>query len=119
MEMVTETETETEMATATGMGMGMGREMGTETATETVMATSRAGVLLAATILLAACATVDSESAVAGACSTLVRYSAEFRERAAGEVQRLAEDSAIVEMLSDYAAMREQARACLRRESVD
>ena len=42
----------------------------------------------------------------------LVHYGAEFRERAAGEIALLPGDSAIVEMLSDYAVMRDQVRAC-------
>jgi hypothetical protein len=41
-----------------------------------------------------------------------VEYSAEFRVRAAGELELLPEGSAIVEMLDDYAVMREQARGC-------
>ncbi len=95
----------TAMATATATA--------TETETETAMA-RRAGLLLSATTLLAACATVDSESAAGGACPTLAHYPAEFRERAAAEIEQLPEDSAIVGMLSDYAAMREQTRACMR-----
>ena len=108
----TETETATETATETGTGTAMA--MATETATQT----SRVGLLLVATTLLASCATVDSESGVDRACPTLVHYGTEFRERAAGEVELLAEDSAIVEMLSHYAAMREQTRACRRGETV-
>lgn len=77
------------------------------------------GLLLASTTLLAACATVDSESAGVRACPTLVDYAAEFRERVAGEIERLGEDSALVKMLSDYAAMREQTRACIRGETVN
>ena len=88
----------------------MGTAMGT--------ATTRVGLLLIATTLLAACATVDSESAAVRACPTLVHYGAEFRERVAGEIELLADDSAIVEMLSHYAAMREQTRACRRGGTV-
>ncbi|WP_428545933.1 hypothetical protein [Profundibacter sp.] len=42
----------------------------------------------------------------------MVEYDAEYQARAAEEVLALPEGSAIVEMLSDYAVMREQARAC-------
>jgi hypothetical protein len=47
-------------------------------------------------------------------CPPVVEYSGEFRARAAEELELLPEGSAIAEMLSDYAVMREQARACLR-----
>ena len=80
------------------------------------MRTSRVGTLLAATTLLAACATVDSESVATRICPTLVHYAADVQERVAREVEQLAEDSAVVEMLSDYAVMREQTRACMRGE---
>lgn len=42
----------------------------------------------------------------------MVEYSREFQARAAEELARLADGSAIAEMLSDYAVMREQARVC-------
>ena len=41
-----------------------------------------------------------------------ITYNAAFQIRAAGEVKALPDGSAIVEMLSDYAVMREQARGC-------
>jgi hypothetical protein len=41
-----------------------------------------------------------------------VEYSREFQAQVAGELTLLPEGSAIVVMLSDYAVMREQARAC-------
>ena len=73
----------------------------------------RAGVLAAAAILLTGCAPADSERGeVRWPCPSLVEYDAEFRERAASEIEQLPEHSPIVAMLSDYAAMREQARAC-------
>jgi len=46
----------------------------------------------------------------------VVEYNAGFQTRTAEEVQALPEGSAIVKMLSDYAVMREQARACFFRE---
>ena len=63
--------------------------------------------------LLSACATVSSER-ITGVCPPVVEYVAEFQARAAEEVQALPDGFAIVEMLSDYAVMREQARGCLR-----
>jgi len=42
----------------------------------------------------------------------VVEYDAGFLAKAAEEVQALSEGSALNEMLSDYAVMREQARAC-------
>ena len=63
------------------------------------------------TSLLSACATVSSER-VTGVCPPVVEYDTGFQARTAEEVQALPEGSAIVEMLSDYAVMREQARIC-------
>ena len=63
------------------------------------------------TSLLSACATVNSEPAT-GVCPLVVEYDAGFQARVAEEVQTLPEGSVIVEMLSDYAVMREQARGC-------
>jgi len=42
----------------------------------------------------------------------VVEYDDGFQARAAAEVQSLQDGSAVVEMLSDYAVMREQARVC-------
>ena len=42
----------------------------------------------------------------------MVEYGREFQARAAEELARLPEGSAIEEMLGDYAVMREQAQAC-------
>ena len=63
------------------------------------------------TSLLSACATVDSERVV-GVCPPVVEYSAGLQAQAAEEVQELPKGSALVEMLSDYAVMREQAKRC-------
>jgi len=71
----------------------------------------RLAALVIVTSLLSACATVSSERVV-GVCPPVVEYDAEFQTRAAEEVQALPEGSAIVKMLSDYAVMREQMRAC-------
>jgi hypothetical protein len=61
--------------------------------------------------LLSACATVRSER-VTGVCPPVVEYDEGFQAKAAEEVQALPEGSAIVEMLNDYAVMREQVRGC-------
>ncbi len=61
--------------------------------------------------LLSACATVSSEQDI-GACPPVVEYDAGFQAQAAKEVQALPKETAIVEMLNDYAVMRDQARAC-------
>jgi hypothetical protein len=42
-------------------------------------------------------------------------YSRAFQARAAEELDLLPEGSVVVEMLSDYAVMREQARGCAGR----
>jgi hypothetical protein len=69
--------------------------------------------LIVATSLLAACAAGGSEPAVA-VCPPVVEYGPEFQAQAADELALLRAGLAIAEMLSDYAVMREQARACRR-----
>ncbi len=71
------------------------------------------GVLLIAAISLTGCATVASDLRVTTICPPVVEYSREFQARAAGELDLLPDGSAIAEMMSDYAVMRDQARACL------
>ena len=61
--------------------------------------------------LLSACATGSFET-VTGVCPPVVEYDPGFRTKAAAEIQALPQDAAVVEMLSDYAVMREQARGC-------
>jgi len=63
-------------------------------------------------ISLTGCATVASDPRVATVCPPVVEYSRDFQARAADELDLLPEGSAIAEMLSDYAVMREQARLC-------
>jgi len=72
----------------------------------------RLAVLAIATSLLSGCATVGSDHGGREACPPVVEYSGEFHVRAAEEVALLPEGSAVAEMLSDYAVMRDQARAC-------
>lgn len=69
-----------------------------------------AAVLLIGALWLSGCARVGSE---AGApCPPVVEYSDTEQARAAGEVEALADGAVMVRMLSDYAVMRDQARAC-------
>jgi len=56
----------------------------------------------------------SSERPSAAACPPVVGYDAELQERAAAEVETLLKGSAVAELLSDYAVMRDQARACAR-----
>lgn len=72
----------------------------------------RRAVLFLATIWLSGCATVGSDGSGPGACPPVVEYSSEFQARAAEELDLLPEGSAIAEMMSNYAVMREQARVC-------
>lgn len=67
--------------------------------------------LVLVTIWLSGCATGASDGSRLGACPPAVEYSREFQARAAEELTLLPHDSAIGEMLSDYAVVREQARA--------
>lgn len=71
----------------------------------------RLAALMIVTSLLSACATVGSER-IAGVCPPVVEYDAGVQARAAEELKALPDGSAVVEMLSDYAVMREQVRTC-------
>ena len=64
------------------------------------------------TIWLSGCATGGFDGGELGACPPVVQYSKEFQTRAAEEMALLPENSAAVEMLSDYAVLRDQMRAC-------
>lgn len=59
---------------------------------------------------LTGCATGGSEAIAP--CPPVVEYTAEDQARAADEVEALLEGAVIVRMLSDYAVLRDQARAC-------
>jgi hypothetical protein len=72
----------------------------------------RLAALAIATSLLSGCATVGSDTGIATVCPPVVEYSREFQARAAEELNSLPDGSAIAEMLSDYAVMRDQARVC-------
>ena len=63
-----------------------------------------------AMLSLIGCATVGSEAQAP--CPPAAPYSAADQARAASEVEALPENATVVRMLSDYAVMRDQARAC-------
>ena len=69
----------------------------------------RLAALAIATSLLSGCATVSSDGRAIGTCPPVVEYSRELQVRAADEQTRLPDGSAVVEMMNDYAVMREQA----------
>ena len=69
-------------------------------------------VLAIATSLLSGCGTAGSDRTVAAVCPPVVEYGAELQASAAAEVEALPEGSAVAVLLSDYAVMRDQARAC-------
>ena len=71
-----------------------------------------AGIVIV-TNWLTGCATAGFEASGLAACPSVVEYSQEFQARAAEKLALLPDGSAIVEMMGDYAAIREQARACL------
>ncbi|SIT73661.1 hypothetical protein SAMN05421849_0017 [Pontibaca methylaminivorans] len=72
----------------------------------------RLAVLTIATSLLSGCATVGSETGGRVTCPPVVEYSREYQARAADELILLPELSAVTDMMSDYAVMREQSRKC-------
>jgi hypothetical protein len=61
---------------------------------------------------LTGCVTAGFETGGVAACPPAVEYSREFQARAAEELALLPSGSAVVQMMSDYAVMRDQARAC-------
>lgn len=69
-------------------------------------------VLVIVTISLTGCATVASDLRVTTICPPVVEYSREFQARAADELNLLPEASAVQDMLTDYAVVRDQLRAC-------
>nr|WP_127657635.1 hypothetical protein [Alexandriicola marinus] len=73
----------------------------------------RLAVLVIATSLLTGCATAGFESGGVAVCPPVVEYSREFQSRAAEELEMLPDGSAVVEMMADYAVMRDQARVCI------
>ncbi len=72
----------------------------------------RLAVLVIATSWLTGCATADFRAGGLAACPPIVEYNRELQARAAEELAMLPDGSAVVEMMGDYAVMRDQARAC-------
>lgn len=66
--------------------------------------------LLTLTLSLTGCATAGSEAVPT--CPPVVAYSRADQARAADEIAALPESAVVVRMLSDYAVLRDQARAC-------
>ena len=62
-------------------------------------------------LLLSACAMAGSEAQAT--CLPIVDYTMADQARAASEVEALQDDAVIVQMLGDYAVLRDQARACV------
>ncbi len=73
----------------------------------------RLAVLVIATSWLTGCATVRSEDGRLATCPPVVEYGRQFQAQAAEELAGLPEGSAITDMLSGYAVLRDQALACL------
>ena len=70
-----------------------------------------AAALLIAMLWLSGCAMGNSDRS-AHVCPPVVDYTSADQARAAAEVDMLPEARMIVRMLSDYAALRDQARVC-------
>ena len=68
--------------------------------------------LAIATIWLTGCATAGFEVGGVDTCPPVVEYSREFQARASNELAQLPDGSAVVEMMGDYAVMRDQVRSC-------
>lgn len=62
------------------------------------------------TLWLTGCAMGGSD--LRAPCPPVVEYSAADQARAADEVEALPEGAVVVRMLSDFAVLRDQARAC-------
>lgn len=69
------------------------------------------GLVIAAS-LLSACAMGGSEAPPTTVCPPVIEYDQAFLERAAEELGVLPTGSAIEQMLTDFAVMRDQGRAC-------
>jgi hypothetical protein len=72
--------------------------------------TRPAAALLIATLWLSACATASSDARAL--CPPVVPYSTTDQARVAAEIAVLPDGAVVVRMLSDYAVLRDQARAC-------
>jgi hypothetical protein len=72
--------------------------------------TPRAAAPLIATLCLSGCVTAVSEESAP--CPPVIVYTSVEQARVSEEVDALAEGAIVVRMLSDYAVLRDQARAC-------
>jgi hypothetical protein len=75
---------------------------------------SRIGAAVIVLLGIGACASREPGSSVTSAagCPPVRSYSDEFRKRAVAELDLLPANSAVEEMLTDYAVLRQQIRAC-------
>jgi len=73
--------------------------------------TQPAAAPLIAMLLLSGCTTAGSD--VQAPCPPAVEYGATDQVRAAAEVSGMPEGAMVVRMLSDYAVLRDQVRACM------
>ena len=65
---------------------------------------------LIAMLWLSACATVNSDAV--SSCPPVVEYTTVDQAQAAAEVETMPESALVVQMLSDYAVLRDQVRTC-------
>jgi len=72
--------------------------------------TPPAVVPLIGMLWLSACAMGGSDTRAP--CPPVVEYSAADQSRAAAEIEALPEGAVVIQMMSDYAVLRDQARAC-------
>ena len=76
---------------------------------------SRIGAAAILLLTIGACANQEPSTTVANAgCPPVRNYSDELRKRAIAELDLLPANSAVEEMLNDYAVLRQQIRACQR-----
>ena len=68
-----------------------------------------AAVLMIAMLWLSGCTTAGSDHI---ACPPVVEYGAADQTRAAAEIEAMQKNAVLVRMMSDYAVLRDQARAC-------
>ena len=69
-------------------------------------------VLAIVASLPSGCGTGGSERSATTVCPPVVEYNAELQASTAADLETLPDGSAVVVLLSDYAVMRDQARAC-------
>ena len=69
-------------------------------------------VLAIVASLPSGCGTAGSDRPAAAVCPPVVEYGAELQAAGSGRGRELPEGSAVAVLLSDYAVMRDQARAC-------